>query len=117
MNKDPTIATKWKGRILIGIEHFQLDETSPQLGCFPIETQPPTDEDGNEQEGWQSITELAKQFMQPVKHHLMYEFNSCINIPENLGKYNMQLAIGEKIWVSGGGERERAIGYNYNRWN
>ena len=95
MNKDPTIATKWKGRILIGIEHVALGEKSPQLGCFPIETQPPKDEDGNEEEGWQSMAELAKQYMEPVEYHLMYEFNSCINIPENLGKYNLQLAIGE----------------------
>lgn len=47
----------------------------------------------------------------------MWEFNSCINIPEKLGKYNMQLAIGEKTWVTEGGEKARAIGYNYNRWN
>ena len=103
MNKDPTIATKWKGRILIGIEHFELDETSPQLGCFPIETQPPRDEDGNEQEGWQSIPELAQQWMQPVEYHLRCEFNSCINIPRNLGKYSLQLAIGEHTWDSGDG--------------
>ena len=75
------------------------------------------DEDGNEVEGWQSIPELAKQYMDAERYHLMYEFNSCINIPENLGKYNLQLAIGEKTWTSGGGDKERAVGYNYNRWN
>ena len=60
MNKDPSIATKWKGRILIGIEHEFLDEKAPKLGCFPIETTPPLDEDGNEEEGFVSIPELAK---------------------------------------------------------
>ena len=57
MNKDPTIATKWKGRILIGIEHEFLDEKAPKLGCFPIETQPPVDKDGKEEEEWVSIQE------------------------------------------------------------
>lgn len=35
----------------------------------------------------------------------MYEFNSCINTPEKLGKYNLQLAIAERHWTSQGGER------------
>ena len=52
MNKDPTIATKWKGRILIGIEHVFLDEDAPRFGVFPLETQPPKDEEGKEIEGW-----------------------------------------------------------------
>ena len=30
MNKDPTKATKWKGRILIGIEYEESE--SPKLG-------------------------------------------------------------------------------------
>ena len=47
----------------------------------------------------------------------MYEFNSCINTPEKSGKYNLQLAIAEKHWTSASGDRERAVGYNYNRWN
>lgn len=46
----------------------------------------------------------------------MYEFNSVINIPENEGKYNLQLRIGEQEWTSEGGD-SRAVGYNYNRWN
>jgi hypothetical protein len=47
----------------------------------------------------------------------MYEFNSCINTPEKLGKYNLQLSIAEKTWTSEGGDKARAVGYNYNRWN
>mmetsp|Transcript_42315 Transcript_42315/g.55764 ORF Transcript_42315/g.55764 Transcript_42315/m.55764 type:complete len:209 (+) Transcript_42315:730-1356(+) len=46
----------------------------------------------------------------------MYEFNSVINIPENEHKYNLQLSIGEQKWTSEGGDN-RAVGYNYNRWN
>ena len=117
MNKDPTIATKWKGRVLICIEHEFLDEKAPRFGCFPLETQPPKDEDGNEEEGWQSIAELANEYMDDEEYHLMYEFNSCINIPEHLEKYNLQLCIGEHKWTSGGGDKQRAVGYNYNRWN
>jgi len=63
------------------------------------------------------MADLAKRYTEPVKYHLMYEFNSCINIPEKLGKYNLQLAIGEKTWTSEGGDKSRAVGYNYNRWN
>lgn len=47
----------------------------------------------------------------------MYEFNSVLNMPEHSGKFNLQLSLAEKVWTSGGGDRERAIGYNYNRWN
>ena len=47
----------------------------------------------------------------------MYEFNSCINIPEKLGKYNLQLCIADMHYTSEGGDRKRAVGYNYNRWN
>lgn len=117
MNKDPTIATKWKGRILIGIEHEFLDEKAPKLGCFPMDATPPKDDDGNEVEGWTSMADAAKEYMDDEVFHLMYEFNSCIKIPEKLGKYNLQLAIGEKTWTSEGGDKSRAIGYNYNRWN
>lgn len=63
------------------------------------------------------MVEKAKEFEDGEKYHLMYEFNSCINIPEKLGKYNLVLSIGEKTWQSEGGEKDRAIGYNYNRWN
>lgn len=45
----------------------------------------------------------------------MYEFSQCLNIPENLGKYNMQLVIAEKSFNSKGGEA-RIVGYNFNRW-
>ena len=55
--------------------------------------------------------------MNPIKYKLMYEFNSCLNIPEHNGKYNMQLAIAEHTWTSLNDEKSRAVGYNYNRWN
>ena len=38
-----------------------------------------------------------------------------MNIPENLGKYNMQLVIAEREFHSEGGDA-RVVGYNYNRW-
>ena len=48
---------------------------------------------------------------------VMFEFNSCINIPENEGKYNMQLCIAEHSFRTESSEDSRVIGYNYNRWN
>ena len=115
MNKDPIKATKWKGRILIGIEHFE--EESPKLGVEFMSTMPPQDSEGNEIEGERSIVDISKDFMNPVKYKLMYEFNSCLNTPEHNGKYNMQLAIGENTWTSLNDEKSRAVGFNYNRWN
>ena len=115
MNKDPTKATKWKGRILIGVEYFESE--SPKCGVEPMSTTPPLDEEGNEMVGVKSIVELANDYIRPTKFRLMYEFNSCINIPEKLEKYNLQLCIAEKHWTSEGGDRSRAVGYNYNRWN
>lgn len=47
---------------------------------------------------------------------MMYEFNSVINIPENEGKYNIKLVIGQHEWLTEGGDA-RAVGFNYNRWN
>ena len=46
MNKDPQKATKWKGRILIGVEHYETE--GPQLGVEPMSRLLPKDEDGNE---------------------------------------------------------------------
>lgn len=47
----------------------------------------------------------------------MYEFGTCNNIPEKLGKFNLQLKIAEHTWTSKNSEKDRAVGYNYNRWN
>jgi len=55
--------------------------------------------------------------MQPKKYRLMYEFGTCNNTPEKLGKFNLQLAIAENTWTSLNSEKYRAVGYNYNRWN
>ena len=116
MNKDPSKATKWKGRILIGVEYFESE--SPRLGVEPMSTTPPVDEEGNEIEGEKSIVELANEYMsKKTTFKLMYEFNSCLNTPKKLGKYNLQLAIAEEHWTSSSGDRDRAVGYNYNRWN
>ena len=52
-----------------------------------------------------------------TKYRLMYEFNSCLNTPEKLGEYNLQLSIADRHWTSERGDRARAVGYNYNRWN
>ena len=46
MNSDPTKATKWKGRILMGVEYFESE--SPKLGVEKMSTTPPLDEHGNE---------------------------------------------------------------------
>ena len=46
MNKDPTIATKWKGRVLIGIEHEETE--APRLGVESMSTMPPKDLEGKE---------------------------------------------------------------------
>ena len=116
MNKDPTKATKWKGRILIGIEYEESE--SPKLGVDDkMCMERPKDEEGNEIQDAKTIAELALEYQRPYKYKLMYEFNSCLNCPEPLGKYNLQLAIAELDWTSDGGDRARAVGYNYNRWN
>ena len=46
MNKDPNKATKWKGRILMGVEYFESE--SPKLGVEKMSTTPPVDDEGNE---------------------------------------------------------------------
>ena len=60
MNKDPTKATKWKGRILMGVEYFESE--SPKCGVEKMSTTPPLDEEGNEIEGAKSIVELAQDY-------------------------------------------------------
>jgi len=50
MNKDPVKATKWKGRILIGIE-FEEEVETPKLGVEAMSTIPPKDKDGNDIQG------------------------------------------------------------------
>lgn len=114
MNKDPTKATKWKGRVLIGIEHEETE--APRLGVEAMETKPPCDEEGNEIPGARSIVEIAKDFMKPVKYKIMYEFDTCMNIPEHCEGFNLQLAIAENVWTTQSDENKRAVGYNYNRW-
>ena len=115
MNKDPSIATKWKGRVLIGIEHE--DTENPKIDVEAMSTLPPLDAEGQPIEGAKSIVEEAQAYAKLYKYKLMWEFNSCINIPKKEGKFNMQLAVAEKTWTTEGGDRARAIGYNYNRWN
>ena len=50
MNKDPSKATKWKGRILFGVE-YDSDTETPKLGVEKMSTTPPVDEEGNPIEG------------------------------------------------------------------
>lgn len=90
MNKDPTKATKWKGRVLIGIEHEESE--TPRLGVEDMKTEHPKDEEGEEIPGAKSIVELAQDYIEQgrsIKYKLMYEFSSCINTPKKLGKYNL----------------------------
>ena len=116
MNKDPLKATKWKGRILFGVEHFESE--SPKLGVESMDTKPPVDPETNQEiPGAKSIVQLSKDYQKLYEYVVMYEFNSVLNMPKHEGKFNMQLCIAENTWTSGGGDRERAIGYNYNRWN
>lgn len=116
MNKDPMKATKWKGRILFGVEHCESE--SPKFGVESMSTSPPTDPETNEEiPGAKSIVQLSKDYQKQYEYLVMYEFNSVLNMPEHEGKFNLQLSMAEKVWTSGGGDRERAIGYNYNRWN
>ena len=62
MNKDPTKATKWKGRILIGIEHYESE--TPRLGVEAMDIYPPKDDDGNEIPGAKSIVDLANEYIE-----------------------------------------------------
>ena len=59
MNKDPLIATKWKGRILIGIEYEETE--APKLGVESMSTLPPNDEEGNPIKGATSIVEDSQK--------------------------------------------------------
>ena len=116
MNKDPSKATKWKGRILIGIE-TEPDCEAPKCGVESMGTEPAKDTNGDPIPGSVSMVQLAEQFVLPKKFRLMYEFYSCLNIPEKLGKFNLQLAVAEKTWSTSSDEKSRVIGYNYNRWS
>ena len=113
MNKDPTIATDWKGRLLIGIEHEETE--APKLGVEPMSTLPPNDFEGQPIPGAKSIVDLSVEAQQLTRYKLMYEFSQCLNIPEKLGKYNLQIVIAEHDFTSQGGDA-RVVGYNYNRW-
>jgi len=115
MNDDPSKATKWKGRILFGIE-FEESE-SPKLGTEAMPVEPQLGADGKPLPGAKTMRELAKEYLDSEEFVLMYEFNSVLNIPEKLGKYNLCLSIAEHSWMSKGGENDRALGYNYTRWN
>ena len=113
MNKDPTIATEWKGRLLIGIEYEETE--SPKLGKEKMSTMPPRDFEGKEIIGEKSIVELSDDAHVMTRYKLMYEFSQCLNIPEKLGKYNLMLKIAEHEYSSKGGD-QRVVGYNYTRW-
>jgi len=64
MNTDPSKATLWKGRVLIGIEH-EISE-SPKLGIEKMSTLPPIDPDTEQPiEGALSIVDEAKAYEEP----------------------------------------------------
>ena len=115
MNKDPNMATMWKGRILIGIE-FDEDIEGPKCGKEAMSTAPPSDANGKPIPGARSIVELAEEYMRPKEYLLMYEFGTINNIPEKSGGFNLRLKIAEHTWDSKNGGK-RAKGYNYNRWS
>lgn len=115
MNTDPSKATAWKGRVLIGVEHMESE--SPKFGIEAMSVTPPLDPVSELPiEGAKSIVDVAKECMGMIKFKMMYEFNSVINTPEKEGKYSLMLKIGEHEYLSEGGD-SRAVGYNYNRWN
>lgn len=121
MNRDPTKATLWKGRILFGIEHEENVET-PRCGVEQMPSAPPVDKEGNPVldklgQPIESIVKRAENAMQLHKYHIMYEFGSCNRTPKKQGKYNLQLKIGEHTWTSKNGEKDRSVGFNYNRWS
>ena len=66
--------------------------------------------------GTKSIVKEAEEAqVKHTRYKLMYEFSQCLNIPEKLGKYNLQIVIAENEYISEGGDA-RVVGYNYNRW-
>ena len=66
--------------------------------------------------GTKSIVKEAEEAqIKHTRYKLMYEFSQCLNIPEKLGKYNLQIVIAENEYTSEGGDA-RVVGYNYNRW-
>jgi len=112
MNKDPNMATMWKGRILIGIE-FDENVEGPKCGKEAMSTAPPSDANGKPFPGAKSIVELAEEHMMLKEYLLMYEFGMINNIPEKTVGYNLRLKIAEHVFESKNGAK-RARGYNYN---
>ena len=113
MNKDPLIATKWKGRVLIGIEFEETE--APKLGVEAMSTEPPKDVEGKVMEGEKSIVDLSLEAMSLTKYLVMYEFSQVLNIPQKEGEFNLQISIAEKEFHTP--TDVRIVGYNYNRWN
>jgi hypothetical protein len=58
MNKDPNMATLWKGRILIGIE-YEEEVEGPKCGVEAMSKVAPSDENGKPFPGARSIVDLA----------------------------------------------------------
>lgn len=97
MNNQPTLATKWKGRVLVCIEHEDVER--PQASCV----QTPKE-----------IIEGATELLKPKAYTIMAEVGSCIVTPEDCGEYSMQFRIAnEEINI----EKKPLVGFNYNRWN
>ena len=98
MNQNPNIATLWKGRILVGVEHEDTENQIAQVTKF---------EDPE-------LRKNAEERMKPCKWRFMFEIGSCIVTPEESTKYGVRIKIGEHQFDT---DDKIVVGTNYNRFN
>ena len=97
MNNNPEIATCWKGRVLVGVEHEETD--SPKCQVVKI-----TDSD---------LIELAQDWMQPTPFQVMVMAGSVICTPHPSTKYTLKVKVAEHEWQC----KDAFVGVNFHRWN
>ena len=84
MNKDPSIASNWKGRILV--EFFCEDAKHPICKRKDI-----TDRE---------VVNRVMQYMQPRDYQVVCELGQGICLPDTKS-YKLKIQIGKRSWESG----------------
>ena len=103
MNENPEIASLWKGRILFGIEHEDVE--NPKYEVQPVHDI--------------KLLEQAQQFYKTENFYVLFEADSVIMTPEQSQGYSLRLKIGEHSWetsVLKKNTKKGVLGVNYNRW-
>jgi hypothetical protein len=82
MNENPEIASLWKGRVLFGIEHEDVE--NPKYQVEPIHDL--------------KLISRAQEYYKTQKLHVMFEADSVIMTPEENKGYSLKLKLGEFSW-------------------